>query len=485
MFEAAARDADLSPAERERARSWIREVVATLSLSWPLILSNLAGTGMTTIDVILLGRLSPEALAASALGTNLFHAVFVSAIGLVTAVSPLVAAEYGRRRHSVRDIRRTVRQGLWVTIAITVPSWLVLFHGEILLLAFRQQPQLAADAGTYLRSLQWALLPNLGFIVLRSFMASLGRPGWGLAIGLAALPVNLVLAWALIFGRLGAPALGLVGAGIATTATATFGFVALAVVALRHRRFRRYHVFGRFWRPDWPRFRAIWHLGLPIAATLAFEVAFFGGAGLVMGAIGLAELAAHTIALQIAATCFMVPLGLAQAATIRVGHAFGAGDRDGVGRAGWAAFGVAMAFMSATALVLVGADGLLVGAFLDPNLPANAAVIALAVQFLGFAALFQLADGAQVVGAGMLRGLKDTRVPMLYAAIGYWGVGAPAGLFFAFPLGLLGAGLWIGLAVGLAAVAILTLRRWATRDRIGLLPQAAFAAGASPVARSL
>lgn len=435
-----------------------------------MILSNLAGTALATIDVVLIGRLGPEPLAAAALATNLFHGVLISTIGLVTAVSPLVAAEYGRCRYGVRDIRRSVRGGLWVAAAICVPAWIALSNGEIVLLALGQEPRLASEGGRYLFALQWALLPNLAFVVLRLSMAALGRPGWGLAIALLGLPVNLVLAWALIFGRLGAPALGLTGAGIATTATAALGFAALALVAVTDRRFRRYHLFGRFWRADWNRFRAVWRIGMPIAATLAFEVAFFGGAGLVMGTFGLTELAAHTIALQIAALCFMVPLGIGQAATIRVGYAAGAGDREEIGRAGWAAFAIAMSFGCLTALLLVAAPRALVEAFLDSDGAGNGPIIALAVQFLAFAALFQLADGAQVVGAGMLRGLEDTRRPMLYAALGYWGIGTPVGLACAFPGQLGGAGLWIGLAVGLSAVSVLLLLRWRSRERLGLTP---------------
>jgi MATE family multidrug resistance protein len=451
-----------------RRAGWGHEILATLALAWPLVIANIAGTALTTIDVILLGRLSAEALAASALGANLFVAVMLTGTGVVTAVSPMIATEYGRRRYGIREIRRTVRQGLWAACAIAVPGWLILWQGEAILKAFGQDPALAAMAGAYLRAMQWALLPMLAFTILRLFTAALGRPGWSLAISLAGLPVNLLLAWLLVFGHAGLPAFGIVGAGIATTLTALLGFAGMAAVVLSDRRFRRYHAFGRFWRADWARFRAIFRLGVPIGATLAFEVALFGATGLAMGWIGVDSLAGHTIALQITALCFMVPLGLAQAATIRVGRAQGAGSPAGVTMAGWSAFGLAMAFETMTAAMLLAIPGTLVRLFLEVELPGNAAVYAKAVAFLGIAALFQLADGAQVVGSGMLRGLKDTRRPMIYAAIGYWGIGAPLGLLLAFPLGLAGLGLWIGLAIGLAAVSALLLHRWQTRDRLRL-----------------
>lgn len=436
----------------------------TLSLAWPLILSNLAGTGLATIDLILIGRLGGDRLAAGALATNLYHGVFIALIGLLSAVAPLVAAEYGRRRSAVREIRRTVRQGLWVALAACVPVSTFLWFGEPVLLATGQEPALAAEAAQYLRALQWSLIPSALFVVLRMFIASLGRPGWGLVVALAGLPVNGLLAALLIFGGLGLPPMGLVGAGVATTIASTLGLIALSVVLITDRSFRRYRVFGRIWRADWPRFARIWAIGLPISFTLLMETSLFTASSLAMGVIGKGTLAAHTVALQIAALCFMVPLGLAQAATIRVGQAFGAGDDEAVGRAGWSAFWLALAFTSASALLLLAIPQLLAGLFIDPA--ADAAIVGLAASFLFFAALFQLVDGTQVVGAGMLRGLQDTRMPMLIAAFGYWGIGAPFGYVLAFRFGYAGAGIWLGLALGLAVVAVLMLWRWTRRGGI-------------------
>jgi MATE family multidrug resistance protein len=259
------------------------------------------------------------------------------------------------------------------------------------------------------------------------------------------------------------------GAGIATTISSLVMFGVLVAVTLCDRRFRRYAIFGHFWRPDFARFRRLWALGLPIAATLVFEVSIFNGAVILMGLIGKTELAAHSIAIQVASVTFMVPLGFGQAVTVRVGRAFGAGDREAMRRAGWTAFALGESFMLLTASLMLFAPHLLIAGFLDQHAPENREVVALAVVFLAVAAVFQLVDGAQAVASGMLRGLHDTRIPMLFAALGYWGVGLPASAVFAFVLDLGGAGIWMGLASGLSVVAVLMTARWMMRERLGLL----------------
>ncbi|MDB5489214.1 MAG: efflux family protein [Reyranella sp.] len=449
--------------------TWGAEARATLVLAWPLILTNLAQTLMTATDVVMMGWLGPDALAAGALGSNLYFATMIFGLGLTTATAPMIARELGRKGHSVRDVRRTVRQGMWAAVVIAVPIWFVLWQSEAILLAMGQEPALAAQASHYVRALQWSLLPFFFFLVLRSFVSALERPLWALAAGVGGVIANAVAAWCLIFGHLGLPKLGLVGAGLATTFATSLMFLLIAIVVLTDRKFRRYHLFGRFWRADWPRFRALWHLGLPIGATLVFEVAVFNAATFLMGLIGAASLAAHSIAIQIASLTFMVPLGLAQAATVRIGRAHGARDAEGIRRAGWTAYIMGVGFMVLMALAMILAPRALVGIFLDLEVPANAPVIELAVSFLAVAALFQVMDGGQAVAAGMLRGLHDTRVPMIYAGLGYWCVGLLLGVVLAFWFGLAGIGLWIGLATGLTVVALLLLGRWLRRERLGLM----------------
>lgn len=448
---------------------WREEMRAMLALAWPMILTNLAQVAMTATDVAIIGRLGPQALAAGALGSNLYFAPLIFGLGFAYATAPMMAAELGRRKHSVRDVRRTVRQGLWLSVLASIPIWILLWNGAAILRAMGQDPALAEQAGIYLRTLMWAVLPFYGYIVLRSFISALERPGWALVIMVISVLINAGLNWVLVFGNLGAPEMGIAGSGLATSIATFFMFFGLAGVISVERTFRRYRLFGRFWRADWPRFIALLKLGAPISGILAFEVTIFNAAAFLMGLIGSAQLAAHAIALQIASVSFMVPLGLGQAATVRVGLAFGARDSEGVTRAGWAAYVLGVSFMALMALVMLAFPKLLIGAFLNVSDPANAAVVSFAVTFLFFAALFQIVDGAQAVSAGMLRGLQDTNVPMLFAAIGYWGIGLPMGVLLAFQFGLGGSGIWIGLFSGLAVVAALLLYRWLKRDRLDLM----------------
>lgn len=451
---------------RATRHSWLGEFRAMLALAWPMVLTNLGQVAMNATDVMMMGRLGPETLAAGSLGSNLFFSPMIFGLGLILATSPMVAFELGRKRHSVRDIRRTVRQGLWIAVAVSIPIWILLWNAEAILVGMGQALHLAAEAAVYMHMLQWSVLPFYGYIVLRSFISALERPGWALVIVGFAVMFNAFANWCLMFGNLGFPRLEIAGAGIATTLSSTLMFLGLALVVMTDRQFRRYHLFGRFWRADWQRFFGMLKLGFPIAGLLTFEVALFNAAALAMGLIDAISLAAHAIAIQIASISFMVPMGLGQAVTVRVGLAYGARDPEGVRRSGWTAFVMGTSFMALMALIMVSIPLTLISAFLDISDPANAAVVDLAVTFLALAALFQIVDGAQAIGGGMLRGLQDTKVPMVYAAIGYWGIGMPVGLGLAFWSGLRGVGIWIGLSAGLAVVAVLLISRWLRRDRI-------------------
>lgn len=448
---------------------WRIELRATLGLSLPLIFTQLAQIAILTTDVILMGWLGTAALAAGALASNVYFVLWVFGVGIVTATAPMMAQAIGRKRHAVRDVRRTLRQGLWACAAVGLPSMVVVWHAEAVLLLLGQDPANAALAAEYARWLVWGFIPSLWFMALRQLVAALERPRAALVVQVITLLINGLLAYALMFGAFGLPALGLVGAGIATSIANAASAILLLAMILLDRRFRRYHILGRLWRPDWHRFAEIFRLGLPIAATLLFEVAAFSGAVYIMGLIGTPELAAHQIAIQCAATTFMVPLAIGQAATVRVGLHAGARDGDGVRRAGWTAFAIGGGFMAAMAVVIAVVREPLVGLFLDVSQADNVRTAELAAAYLAVAALFQLFDGGQAVGMGVLRGLKDTRVPMVIAGTGYWLIGLPLGAAAAWLLGLGGVGVWWGLALGLAIVAALVVARFAARERLGLV----------------
>jgi MATE family multidrug resistance protein len=330
-----------------------------------------------------------------------------------------------------------------------------------------QSPELADQGQTFLRAYMWSTAPWLLFQLLRNFVAALERPRVILWLSVGGIGLNALLSWSLIFGRLGFPALGLVGGGLGSSLTWLILCGALVAVVSTDRRFCRFHLFGNWWRFDRDRTLAMIRLGWPIGVTMALEMGVFALAAYFMGWIGAPAVAAHAVALQLAALTFMVPLGLGQAATVRVGLALGRRDKAGIAQAGWTGWVTGVAFMGLMALVMWSFPRTLVTLFLS-DVPENAAVIALAVSFLRVAAAFQLVDGAQVIGAGMLRGLHDTRWPLIFALVGYWVVGLGIGAWLAFGRDWKGVGIWVGLASGLAAVAVLMLARWILRERIGL-----------------
>jgi MATE family multidrug resistance protein len=459
------RAAKISPAEGKAA--WRGEVRAMLSLAWPLMLANVTTQAITATDVLLMGRLGATQLAAATLALNLTYTFNLLLMGLVTASSPMMATALGQRFNAVRDVRRTFRAGLWLMVFSLPPYWFLLWHVGSFMRTFGIAEDLASQGETFLRAYMWCTAPWLLFQLFRNFVSAMERPRAVLWFSASGIALNAVLSWSLIFGHFGLPALGLVGGGLGSTLTwlaLSLGFGAYIAV---DRQFRRFHLFGNWWRFDAQRTLAMIKLGAPIGITMALEMGVFALAAYFMGWLGASAVAAHAIALQISAITFMVPLGLGQAATVRVGLALGRGDEAGITRAGWTAWTMGVGFMGLMAVCMWTFPHQLVTLFLA-DVPANAAVIALAISFLRVAAAFQLVDGGQVIGAGMLRGLHDTRWPLIFALVGYWVVGLGIGVWLGFGVDWKGVGIWIGLASGLAVVAVLMLARWLMRDSLGL-----------------
>jgi MATE family, multidrug efflux pump len=452
----------------QEANAWREELRATLALAWPLILANLTQQAIQATDVLLMGRLGSTQLAAATLALNLTFTFNLLMLGLVIASSPMMATAIGQRFNAVRDVRRTFRAGLWLIAAMLPPYWLVLWHVGDFMRLFGESDELARQGQTFLRAYMWCTAPWLLFQLLRNFVSALERPRIVLWLSLGGIGLNALLSWSLIFGHFGLPALGLIGGGLGSTLTWLAMCGALIGVVLLDRQFRRFRLFGNWWRFDGQRTMAMIRLGWPIGVTMALEMGVFALAAYFMGWIGAPAVAAHAVALQLAALTFMVPLGLGQAATVRVGLALGRRDEAAVTRAGWTAWVIGVAFMGTMAIGMWSFPRELVTLFLK-DVPANAVVIGLAVSFLRVAAAFQLVDGAQVIGAGMLRGLHDTRWPLMFALVGYWGIGLGIGAWLAFARDWKGVGIWVGLASGLAAVAVLMLARWVMRRRLGLL----------------
>ena len=434
------------------------ELTETLRLAVPIALTQLGQIAMMTTDLVLIGRLGDEAVAAAALAHTVFFISFTFGMGLVSAVAPLASQAFGAR--NPRLVRRALRVGLWAALVISLPMMVLPLFGERILQALGQAPAIVGLAQRYLFGLAWGITPALWFLAIRGFMGAVNRPEPGLWITLAAIPANAVLVYLLIHGEFGLPRLELFGAGLATTTINSGMFLAGLWFVTDRRPFRKYHVLGRIWRIDWTLMRQLIVIGAPISLSFLLEYGLFAAAALLMGLISTTALAAHQIALQIAAILFMVPFGVGMAATVRVGHAVGRGDAPAVKRAGSVATSLGIIFMSAMTLVVILGRFAIARFFFGQAVESAGGVIELAATLLMVGATFFVADGIQTVAAGALRGMNDTRIPLLFAVISYWLIGFPVAYGLAFWMDLGAVGVWIGLSCGTAVYAVLLILRF-------------------------
>jgi MATE family multidrug resistance protein len=453
-----------SDAPKARA-VWRAEMVDTVSLAWPMALTQLGQIAMMTTDLILIGRLGDAAIAAVSLAHLILFVGFVFGMGPVSAVAPLAAQAFGARQP--RILRRSLRVGLWAAVMMGVPINIAQLWGEDLLLAAGQSSQTAGLAARYLAGLTWWIIPGWCFIALRNFMGAVNRPEPALWITLAAIPLNALFAYALIHGAFGLPRLDLLGAGLATTLVNVAMCAAAIWICSRWRPFKKYHVFGRLWRPDWELMRELLAIGFPISGALMLEWGLFSSAALLVGWLGTSALAAHQIALQVATILFMVPLGVSLAATVRVGHAVGRRDPVGVRRAGFAAIALGAILIAAMTACVVAFRHEIPFLFLGGDEAAQADTARLCATLLLVGASFFVADAVQGVAAGALRGLNDTAVPMLFAAISFWLIGFTSAYALGLHTALGTVGIWIGFSISVATFAALLVWRFQRLTRVG------------------
>ena len=437
-------------------RQLAHELTETLGLAVPMALTQLSQIAMMATDLAFIGRLGNEAVAAAALAGTVYFVSFTIGMGLVSAVAPLAAQAFGAR--DPRQVRRALRTGLWAALLISLPIMPFSLYGEPILLALGQAPTAARLAQHYLFGLVWGVTPALWFMAIRGFMGAVNRPQPALWITLAAIPANALLVYLLIYGEWEFPRLELFGAGLATT-TVNFGTVLASLwFATSRPPFRKYRVLGRIWRIDWRLMRQLVAIGAPISLSFMMEYGLFSAAALLMGLISTTALAAHQVALQVTAILFMVPYGISMAATVRVGHAVGRNDRGAVKRAGLVAILLGIVLVAGFTLAVIAGRFAIARLFFGVAEDASTAV-ALTANLLLVGTTFFIADGIQSIAAGSLRGMNDTRMPLLFAAISYWLIGFTMACLLGFRTGLGAIGVWIGLSVGTAIYALLlTLR---------------------------
>ena len=434
-------------------RRILRELAALAQLAWPMVVVNLSYIGMRFTDTVFAGQLSPEDLGAVSVGGDLWMPVTLFNMGVLMAVSPLAAHAFGAGDRLL--VASIVRQAAWVALAGSLLGILVLAQAGTVMTAIGVAPELIPKAAGYARGISWGLPAIMLFYVLRfaSEAVSYTRPL--LLVAVAGLLFNAFADWVLMYGKLGFPRLGAVGTGYATALSQWVMFLVLLSQVRRAPLFRPFRLFEKFEWPRWSMIREQLGLGVPIAVSVFMEGGLFSAVGLLMATLGTTAVAGHQIAVNWGALMFMVPLGLAAGITVRVGQALGRGKPDEARFAGASGLVLCVGFMAVSALCMLAFRKHIVGLYTD-----DPAVTAMAMSLLFVAAAFQLFDGLQVGAAGVLRGYKDTRVPMIMTLIAYWGIGFQV----AWLTGIRQQGgpvwVWIGLVAGLCAAGLMLVGRF-------------------------
>ncbi|MCK1583960.1 MATE family efflux transporter [Bradyrhizobium sp. 168] len=433
------------------------ELSEIAKLAWPMVLTQVGQIIMMTTDVILIGRAGAEALAAAAVAGRIYLIGFILGAGPLTAIAPLVAQAFCA--HNLGVVRRSLRMGLWAASLLSLPIVAFAMRGEQVLLALGQEADTARLAQQYLFGLAWGVAPALWFQAIRIFMGAVSRPEPVLGITVAAIPLNALLVYLLIYGKCGLPRLDLFGAGLATTLV-NYGMCLTILLFTRIRRpFCDYHVLAHLWRFDWRSMRQLIVIGTPSSVGTLIMYGLFIVAALLAGLVNASALAAHQIAAQVAGTLFTISLGISMAAAVRVSQAVGRNDGPGIKRAGMVSMLLGIVIATMLTIAVVAARREIAALFLDESAEQADNTIRLAAKLLLLGASFFISDAAQIIATGSLRGMKDTRIPLL-AAIAYWLIGFSLSYVLGLRLGLGAIGIWIGLSIATTAYAGLLFVRF-------------------------
>jgi len=449
-------------------RAIVAEFPPTLRLALPVVVAELGWVGMGVVDTMMVGRLGAEAIGAVGLGRALFFPVAIIGIGMLLGLDTLVAIDFGGGR--LERCHRSLIHGIYLSLALSIPLMFLLVLMRRLLPQLVLDPPVLRGATDYMRAVSWSLLPLLLYSTLRRYLQAVNCVRVVMFALVSANLINMTGNWLLIYGNAGFPRLGASGAGWSTCISSSYMTIFLLVALIAHERARHGNKAPINWRLETSRMWQLLRLGTPAAGQLTLEIAVFALATVLVARIDAVSLAAHQIVLTTASVTFMVPVGISAAGAIRVGHALGRRDVEGVARAGWAVLLIGSAFMSVASILFI-----VIPLPLAMLYSTDPAVLRLSVTLLAIAAAFQLFDGVQVIATGILRGLGNTHTPMLWNLFGHWLIGLPVSYLLCFTFGMGAAGLWIGLSTGLIVIGIGLMFVW--RAKLTALRSAEAGAG--------
>jgi len=434
-----------------------------MKLAGPIALAFLAEIAIVVADAVMAGKLGEDAIAAEGLGAHLLFMPQLLAMGVLSSVAALGSHADGADDTAM--LTRVSRQGLWLATLLAIPVMVVCALLPTILKLAGYDPGLVAMTGGMIYAGMLGAPALLWYTALRNFATVLHKTRIVVAISLVSLAVAIASNWLFLYGNLGMPKLGVTGVGVSWALASWVQLAIMVVYVRRERVLAAYHVLTNLLHPDGRVLKDLFHVGWPVSVSYAFETGLFLASSLMMARFGEAVLAAHTVVISISSVSYMVPYGISQAATVRVGFNTGAGDPAGARRAGFIGILLACAWMVFTGALMVLLPHGLIGLYIDITDPANAGALAVALLIMPICALFQVVDGLQTAAIGALRGLKDTHMPMVMCFVGYWVIGFGSSYLLTFPLELGARGVWLGIFVGLTASGSLLLLRFQILSR--------------------